>query len=413
MKLRHLALLLVIGLSFEVAQAEEIEQAEWVPDKIRLNVFGTIGASYHNQDGLAYRRNQEQKDAVEANKWDFASDSLVGGQISYLFNDQFTSTLQVVSRNNAWGNYKPEVTAAFVKYAPVEAWQFRLGRIPMVLNLVADSRFVGYSYNNARAFPELFGLLASFDRYDGFDVSYLKPIASGVLDLRFNYGNVVGQRYVNHYSSSVEDSQVLGLVANWQTDNLELRVVSVQVDINNFDTMLGLANRLRLIGTPKSIQRANEIRDASDYKIDVNGATFSYDYNKWKLTVSGAQTRSGNFPSYQGENGLVMLAYRNEKLTPYGSFAYARFKPESRPLNLPANPALKPLIDKYNTAAEAVSIRQSTVSLGLRYDINEHYALKMQVDKINADSTPLILSSRSDKTDKDLTLFTIAVDFFY
>lgn len=415
MKLGHLLLSLTMISACQSSQAETIIQNDWLPDQFKMNVFGTIGASYHNQPGLAYRPSIETKDAVEASKLDFATGSLLGGQLSYLLNDQFSGTLQMVARNNAWGNYRPEVAAAYVKYAPSESWNFRAGRISSGSILLAgDSRFAGYSYTSVRPSPEIFGLFASYDRFDGIDVYYRRPLGEGILGLRANYGSVVGYRYLNDVSEQIKDGKYSGLMASWQTEALELKAFWASFDFNNFKNYNPLAARLStFVFSPSAQLRAQQIYAANNYEINAVGLGLEYEFNPWKLQMIGMNISTSSFPGYQGDSGLVMLSRRSGQFTPYVSLAYSRFKPDASPLQLPALPALQPVVNAYDTVSSLFEIKQSTLSMGLRYDINDHYAFKMQVDKINADAAPTIFSSGSNRSNKDLALLTFTLDFFY
>jgi hypothetical protein len=54
--------------------------------------------------------------------------------------------VQAVSYYNHAGNYEPELTWAFISYAPVPDMKVRAGRLGWDVYMLSDSRNVGYSY---------------------------------------------------------------------------------------------------------------------------------------------------------------------------------------------------------------------------------------------------------------------------
>jgi hypothetical protein len=116
-----------------------------------------------------------------------------------------------------------------------------------------------------------------------------------------------------------------------------------------------------------------------------------------------------------GKSGSAIIAYRAGKLTPYAITAYSRLTTKFKPIDIPniPNPQLQALNSAYNSASNIFERDINTLGLGLRYDIAENYALKLQVDKINAKSDPVIMSTKPQGTNKDLTLLTIALDFLF
>jgi hypothetical protein len=415
--LKALAVLLlsVFTLLSNSALADEENKNNWLPEQFQLHAFGTIGASYHNEKGLGYRRNLEQKNTVQGNHLDFSSDSLLGGQADLLINDTFSSSLQVVSRNNSSDNWKPEVISAFIKYKPSEALQFRIGRMPTTSNIGAETRYVSYAYTQVRPSPEVYGLFSLYDRYDGVDAEYTFPFASGIGKVIINYGKDVGEFYLDGKSSDVSDVSNYGLVTLWQKNNLELLGLFSVHHTKDQDSFEPLAASLDATPFPLANQRANEIRSAEDYKTYIFGASVSYELEAWKF--QGVMTRSNtdNYFEVKGKSGSAIIAYRLGKFTPYAITGYSRLTTKFKPIDIPniPNPQLQALNAAYNYTSTLFERDISSTSLGLRYDIAENYAVKLQVDKINAKLDPVIISTKPQGTNKDITLFTIALDFLF
>lgn len=414
-KMTATCLYLSVSFFLNTAAIAEETNKNWLPEQLQWHVFGTLGASYHEEEGIGYRRSLEQKNSVQANQLDFASDSLLGSQADLSISEEFSSSLQVVSRNNSSGNWKPEVVSAFVKYKPSETLQFRIGRMPETSNLGGETRYVSYAYTQVRPSPEIYGLFSLYDRYDGVDAEYTSPFATGIGKIIVNYGKTVGEFYLGDTSSQVNNVYNYGLVTSWQKDNLELLGLFSVHHTKDQDSYEPLAASLDATPFPLANQRATEIRDSEDYKTYIYAASINYEFDAWKF--QGVMTRS-NTDSYfeiNGKSGSAIIAYRAGKFTPYAITAYSKLTTKFKPIDIPniPNPQLQALNSAYNYASNIFERDINTLGLGLRYDIAENYALKLQVDKINAKSDPVIMSTKPQGTNKDLTLLTIALDFLF
>ena len=82
--------------------------------------FGTLGAGYHSQEDVVYRRDLEQAGGIEGDKLGFRLDTRIGLQASATFNPRWSTTIQAVSRLNSEGNWAPMLSWGFVRYAPTD-----------------------------------------------------------------------------------------------------------------------------------------------------------------------------------------------------------------------------------------------------------------------------------------------------
>lgn len=395
------------------AFAEAENESNWLADRVQLRAFGTIGASYHDEAGLEYRRNIEQKNGVSAKQLDFSSDSLLGGQADLLINNLFSASTQVVSRNNAEGNWKPELITAFLRYQPNENIQLRLGRMTTFSNVGAETRYAGYAYTEVRPSTELYGLFGSIDRYDGVSLEYTTPFATGIGKVMLTYGDTVGELFVSR-RIKIDHTRHTGITANWQKGDFEIRGLYNHYRIKNEISYEPIAEALAEIPFPDAQLRAADIRSHENYSRQTYGAAVRYTPGPWQIKAVLGAGRQSDFNKLRSEAGSVLIGYKMGQLTPYAIAAYARARTEVKPSGVPnLTPQLIQLNSFYQDALTGSRIEQDSLSLGLRYDVAENYALKFQVDKINAQRTPLTFSTRNEPTDKDLTLFTIALDFLF
>lgn len=391
---------------------EDAANKNWLPRQLSLHAFGTLGASYHHEDGIEYRRNVEQKNGVSPHQIDFSSDSVIGAQADLAINEKLSASLQLASRNNAYNNWKPEVITAFVKYSPTESVDIRVGRMLGEANIGGESPYTGYSYVNIRPTPEVFGLLTSYQRYQGVDIQYKHPIFGGVGRIKASYGKVIGERYIAGISDHVNANNSILMLA-WQSDNLEIHAARSETHVHDFTGALALSSALAATPFPSAQQRAQEISDTQDHTIIVSGMSAEYAINQFKFIGIYGKFSTGNLPTYHGESSSLLASYRFGNITPFLMVAKTYFTPENRSLILPPIPQVQSLVAGYDFLTNVLTTKQSTISAGFRYEINDNTAFKLQIDHIKASNTPTILSTRPLGENKDLFLMSAALDFIF
>src|SRR5689334_9721778 len=69
--------------------------------RLTLGGFGTIGALYHDDEGLEYRRSLAQPSGAEAGEVDFTTDAVAGLQLNAAWSRQLEAVMQAVTRRSA------------------------------------------------------------------------------------------------------------------------------------------------------------------------------------------------------------------------------------------------------------------------------------------------------------------------
>ncbi len=407
--LLRLGLLSICYLNTQASFAAENINNSWLADKFDGYLYGSLVASYHNNDALTLKRDISQQDGVEAHSFNAISNSLMGGQVSYNINSQFSATTQLVSRNNVWDNWQPRVVSAFIKYTPSNPLQFRFGRMPRSF-LVGDSIYVGYANNNIMPPTEIFGVTDN-KSYDGMDVDYCWPFAGGINSVKLGYGKPVGLS-LSTQDGYIDGTQTMFGLLEWQKDTLQIRG-SVTKYLSSTDTLDILSNNLALIPLGNAQLRAQQISADKNYSTTIFSVSAKYEINKWQMLGSVLSfTRSG-FPEAHGKAGMLLLSHNMDKFTPYASFSWIESQQDSNDLalNLPAS--FTTLTNSYAILANSQNYKQSTLSIGLRYDINEHYDIKLQLDQVRSNNSPLMGASSANPKDESMTVFNIGLDFLF
>jgi hypothetical protein len=141
-------------------------------DFLTLSGFGTLAvthSSYTQGDFVATI--EEPVGVGYSHSWSAAPDSDLGVQANLRFSDALSGVVQVLSRDDEYGNFRPSLEWANLKYDFTTDLSLRLGRILLPTYEVSDIRNVGYSLPWIRVPTEItYASNASYS--DGLDLLY-------------------------------------------------------------------------------------------------------------------------------------------------------------------------------------------------------------------------------------------------
>lgn len=408
--------LVAAGLLPAAAAAQEPGKPLW-----RVAGFATLGAAYHDGDGLRFRRDAGQAGGVRGNRIGMGVDSRIGLQLTGVFSPRWSAMAQLVSRHNAEGKWTPRLSWAYVRYALKDRVELRLGRMVSDLYLEGDSRDVGYAYTTVRPNPEVFGLLAA-DTYDGAELSLRRMVGGGHLRLKFYGGRSRGDAYYYETTDKLPRSRTLGTTLEWEGRNLVMRASWGEVLNYDKDKFRPLANGLAALGSAVGdrdmLRRAQSM--VGDMRIEYAALGAKYERDDLSLQAIGARMRYSAFPGYRGWSSAVTAAYRIGNWKPYLIWSRSVFDARSAPLDFAAAAAaLGPgagaqvgaLQSAYQGAAQYLQQDQRSAGIGVRYDFAAPVALKFQVDHVRAKSSTLLLAEGGGPVrNRNLTVFSVVMD---
>lgn len=400
-----LLILLALFASPALAADDEADAPIW-----RLGGFGTIGAGYHGSEGITYRRDLGQAGGHEGERIGFRGDSRIGVQASASFNPNWSAQIQAVSRLDSEGKWVPQLSWTFVRYTPSDTLDFRVGRLGVDLYQDSDSRHVGYAFTAVRPSPEVLGVVTQ-DLFDGVDVTVRHPAGAGLLSLRLYGGHSRGDLALYGSQYRPPDARRLGATLDWVSEGLTLRAAWGDTYTPRDMVLMPLARALASAPGPIAPIRASQI-DTS-HRLSFAGLGFLYERGPFSAQGLFSWSRFSQFPAYSGQGANVILAYRLGAWKPYVTYSSASFNPkEARDLSLPAPYAA--LQSAYGDAVDRLTMNQRSVGVGVRYDFMRDYALKFQVDRIDADESIMLIDSRGmPARDVGMTLYSIVLDFVF
>lgn len=339
---------------------------------ITFSGFLTAGATYADQPVLSTTNAVSQDGNIE-NKVGFTNDSRIGIQLSAKINREVSVTGQLLARGTE-DNFNMKADWAFVTYRAADALSIRGGKLKLTTFLVSDYIEVGYAYPWIRPPQEVY---------------YANPIStmSGADALvRFNFGDysLLFQPYYG--VSRGEQAVVPQEAATTMPACLSPPPGAVNYSTCPAGTVVyadftadGLTGVNLSFGSDVFTVRAGYLQTL------VSAPAFQVSYEKATFTSVGGTLDWKGLVFYteyfqRDIEGAANMAFPNQKGA-YATFGYrfGKFLPH---LTLAA------LDDNDNPATlGGRPLKQTSATLGLRYELGTGAALKMEAQQVKPDCT--------------------------
>ncbi len=413
----------------------------------QINGFLSVGMAWTNVEYLQSGIEPVYNSYVRKRP-SFEEDSDVGVQITKQLREDISITTQFLAL--ASENWDVEAVWAFIKWEPNDNWQFRAGRVRTNPYMLSEYVNVGYAYPWIRPPEEVYSQVpSSFSNLTGLDARFRMEILKRDLTLSAFYGatsthlnfptNLAFPTGINEtifdnirlrlrdlYSLNLKfGDEVFSIRAGYETTRVTL-------DPNAGTAMQGLntfLNSMALFGVPFlgippfGLDYVNYF-SAYNSRADFMGLGYQFD---WKNVVSMGEIvkRKTATPIIANVIGWYLMGgYRFNQMMPHITFARERVI-DNKIRRFPSyvNAAFtSPFIANspvtldevaYNLISTGVSFEggagsQSSVTLGLRWDIFEGIAIKGEFKHIHPDNrSPGLFNVNPQRS---VNLYSVAVD---
>jgi len=324
-----------IGAAVFALAAIPARGAPAIDEYVTFSGFGTLSEAHSDYrladftgtitapDGVGYTRS-----------WSPALDSDLGVQANITLTDALSGVVQVLSRDDVDGNFKPALEWANLKYEVTSDLSLRLGRIILPTYDRSDTQNVGYTLPWVRV-PAEITYTGSATYADGVDALYRVKTGAVTQSLQLQWG------------TATEDLPGLAFTSNRAhvmlfEDTLQYGAARLHLAYEKCDTL----------GFPPS-------------RLDLVDAGFTYDPGAWFVTAAGNHTQDTYFGDFI--SGYVSGGIRVGRFTPYTLYS-------STHAQSVGSSGLRSLGD------------QHTVAAGLRWDFAENLDFKLQGEQVTIDT---------------------------
>ena len=360
----------------------------------RFSGFGTLGLAASSTKEAEFGRDLSQPHGATTSI-DPAVDSRLGLQANLRLTDELGFVGQVISKYRYDHTFTPELSWAFLSYAPTSGIQARVGRLGWDVLQLADTRNVGFSYLWVRPPVEFYGTLL-VSHLDGADLAWTAPLGtSHTLRCKIAGGRATEKVPLEASGAHLDlgGSMALSALAEYQGEALSFRLSFAQFRFGPTEfprPVAGLQEGLRyfgnLLGDPGLVNQAASLT-LKDRTARYYSAGLGWQKGPWRLESAGARVQSEGLLPPDFKSGYVSVGYRTGRLVP---FLLASRGVSSHPdAYVGALPALGPeaaaLAAGVQAYVQSIRMDQTTFGLGLRWDFHPKAALKAQLDRVNAE----------------------------
>src|ERR1700732_739588 len=177
------ASMLALGTSMAHANAT----SDTIEKYVTFSGFGTLGAVHSDYHKADFVGNVIQPRGADSSSWSAAPNSDLGGQANFTLTDALSGVVQVLSRQDANGQFKPTVEWANLQYEITPDLKVRLGRMVLPTYEHSDTQNVGYTLPWVRIPIEIAYTDAGLHS-DGVDVLYRVKTGSVTQNLQVRLG---------------------------------------------------------------------------------------------------------------------------------------------------------------------------------------------------------------------------------
>jgi hypothetical protein len=392
----------VIGCG--LAMASGAAQAQ--TSDFTVSGFGTFSASRLSTNDAAYRTSAWQPNGADKS-WTASTDSKVGVQGSYRFNDAFSATISALAQQHTNNTYAPRVEWAYLNFKPQSNLELRVGRLGLPAFLSSDYLNVNYAMTGVRGPVEVYSQLP-ISHFDGVDALWRTKLGSANVTLQPIFGRskfgatfsdspVAATQAVG--SADVYGLNVLGELGDW---TLRAGYIGAKVTIES-DPTTQLVNNLRAMG-------ANTVADRLDYRNKNSSfAGVGVIYDNGSLLGQAEYTQRRAYGFLADTNSWYMQGgYRLGQFTPYVVVAEQKVVSATSWSDVPA-----PMSPFVNGMLAAGNTSQSSWSLGVRWDFMKNVAAKAQYSRItpkNGSAAGLLMHDASKGALGAQNLLTVSLD---
>ena len=412
---------------------------------LRWSGFATLGLTHHANDNAGVIASFSQK--FPANKGLSGRLDTVGGlQADLRLSEGTSATVQAVMR--AGDDFKPQLRMAYVRQNLGADMAVRVGRFRSPLFADSDVTEIGFAYLSMRPPLPIYGVAASLPHIDGADLQWRHSFGQAGVQVQAYAGSRKGKHIFPNTTPPDEAdfavSGIRGLAVSVGLPNVTLRSSYTSFAQTTMRSPLltqlnsGLAQVSGGLGaiaanpflpgvlSASLAAQAKEVQsyiDPYDSRPIYMSLGFDANVDRWRVIgeLTTLDSRSQTVGRYAGSQ--FTLGYAWGTVTPYVTVSRNSRRSGSLDTRGLSPTGLNPVLDgsiaqlkgAFNQAAQFADLSSRANTVGLRWDVKENLAVKLQFDQIRTPSrnSPGVLAVRQLPFDNKVNLFGASLNYIY
>jgi hypothetical protein len=407
-----------------LAGALRAEDGDDEPAALRFAGYGTLSRSWDDRGDLAAIRDFTQRPADgPATGPSWRMDSRLGMQLAYRFSPGMEGVIQALFRDQIAHDFNSTIELAYLEYQTHADYKLRLGRVGYDAFLMSDHRNLGFAYPWVRPPREIYSWLPLF-YLNGADLTYSARREDAHWRIRAQVGQSSYYIPMGNQNFHFEIEPGLSLTLQhesgpWRVKAGLSRLHSVKEAAPLSQLHAGL-DGLAAAALPGISPEAAYLRRETAFRnthIGYFTLGAAYDDGTWLAQAEVLKSRTSTAIETASLAGYAALGRRFGRFTPYAILGASR----------PDKNTLKPASDwgaigqaRFQNVAfyTANSTRQDqeTLSLGVRWEVDQRAALKLQLDHARIHPQGYVLWFRELATNlraSRVNLLSMSLDFIF
>jgi len=382
---RSCILTLLLSCFFTLSWADDQVPVQEITNySPRFSGYGTLGYATDNNDNIAPIRDVSQKldsGYLTGDSWKL--DSRLGFQVDYRLSPDLELVVQMMLRDQVVNNLNSKVELAYLGLTPKTDWDLRIGRFGYDIFLLSDHRNLGYSYYWIRP-PEVYYSWLPIFSVDGIDAIYKFQSGDAYWRIKGQLGQSQPSVAIDHgaYQADVKGLFTFNISRESGPWRAKIGFSRFKV-VNEVATLIPLhseLDRITAAGTQGVSAESAQLRKEIGFKrasMNYLSMGLAYDDGLWQAQAELGMTDTNKDFISASDAAYISVGRRIGKYTPF--VIISALRPNThlyQPINNWGADA--------NWQSEAIHIVNSTrmdqksLSLGLRWDINQQSAVKLQ-----------------------------------
>ncbi len=391
-------------------------------ESLLIHGYGSVGGAYQKNHNILYRNSLNTDNGSRGN-FSFETDSKMGLQLDIEPVEKLTFTLQGLASQNNANNKFLSVEWANLKYKFSDEFDIRVGKMQLPAFMYSDVINLAYAYDWIRL-PDMYSTIP-FHSYRGVELNYNTDYEYFSIDLKLMHGKENDSIKIKEANtdvfkdSKVEVNDLYGIVLGISIEELKLRFAYTKFDFTlknkQVDELLAQFNSLGIPVITSSIDK---------YKINHTPSSYiefgiSYDFENAYILGEYMRLDSDSFKS-DTNSWYISTGYHFEQLTPFITYSKTTSKSNYKDINIPIGspPPVAGVIIGANAAyanfTSKTKIDQDTTSLGVRYDLSDNLALKIQYDYVQEKKeSSSVFVHFNNEPQTDLHVFSATINYVF
>lgn len=357
----------------------------------RFSGFANIGLTYSDSHELKYRSSiiNNAHSALS-----LKPDTLLGLQVNHSFSQNLDAVGQIILQDRSNNEFSSYLELAFLRYQIDRNWSVKAGRFSTNSYLFTDYRYVGQAIPWVRPPVEMYSTVGALGNMNGLKVNYIMDTSFGTANVGLSHGSTIfkNKSGIDAFKIQYEKITAFNLelqATQWRAQLAYLTATLGDIQFDDKEMVLGLPSAVPSIFAPFAQQIAtNLVPTGEDLTyLSIGG---QYSHNNVDYIIEWADYKSEFLAASSARFGYATVVWNVDEFSPYVTLGVYKRKDDTPEVldyalaeQLLPSFAFEQLVSlsfDSNEFARNASIDQSSVSVGVKWELTFDWTIKAQVD---------------------------------